>query len=58
MCDIKREAKNMFSLYSRNMSIESQAERMETAATEFHRRFHISADEEHASPSTQHQVGF
>lgn len=41
--------------FTRNMSIESQAERMETAATEFHRRFHISADEEHASPSTQHQ---
>ncbi|CAH0724146.1 unnamed protein product, partial [Brenthis ino] len=41
--------------FTRNMSIESQAERMETAATEFQRRFHISADDEHASPSTQHQ---
>ncbi|XP_061384013.1 E3 ubiquitin-protein ligase Nedd-4 isoform X1 [Danaus plexippus] len=30
----------------RNMSTESQAERMETAATEFQRRFHISADED------------
>jgi hypothetical protein len=31
------------------MSTESQAERMETAATEFQRRFHISADDEHNS---------
>ncbi|XP_028177006.1 E3 ubiquitin-protein ligase Nedd-4 isoform X2 [Ostrinia furnacalis] len=30
---------------TRNMSTESQAERMETAVTEFQRRFHISADE-------------
>ncbi|XP_052743644.1 E3 ubiquitin-protein ligase Nedd-4 isoform X2 [Bicyclus anynana] len=33
---------------TRNISIESQAERMETAVTEFQRRFHISADDEHA----------
>ncbi|XP_045777951.1 E3 ubiquitin-protein ligase Nedd-4 isoform X6 [Maniola jurtina] len=33
--------------FTRNISIESQAERMETAVTEFQRRFHIS-DEEHA----------
>ncbi|XP_039759455.1 E3 ubiquitin-protein ligase Nedd-4 isoform X2 [Pararge aegeria] len=31
---------------TRNISIESQAERMETAVTEFQRRFHISADDE------------
>ncbi|XP_045486906.1 E3 ubiquitin-protein ligase NEDD4 isoform X4 [Pieris rapae] len=40
--------------FTRNMSTESQAERMETAATEFQRRFHISADDEqnqaHAQP--------
>ncbi|XP_050352576.1 E3 ubiquitin-protein ligase NEDD4 isoform X6 [Nymphalis io] len=42
--------------FTRNMSTESQAERMETAVTEFQRRFHISADDGHASPSaTQHQ---
>ncbi|CAH2089117.1 unnamed protein product [Euphydryas editha] len=42
--------------FTRNMSTESQAERMETAVTEFQRRFHISADDEHASPSqAQHQ---
>ncbi|KAJ8717592.1 hypothetical protein PYW07_005522 [Mythimna separata] len=35
--------------FQRNMSTESQAERMETAATEFQRRFHISVDDEHAS---------
>ncbi|CAG9795930.1 unnamed protein product [Diatraea saccharalis] len=36
----------------RNMSTESQAERMETAATEFQRRFHISADgDNNSSPS-------
>ncbi|RVE44377.1 hypothetical protein evm_010998 [Chilo suppressalis] len=40
----------------RNMSTESQAERMETAATEFMRRFHISADDEHSSsPSASHR---
>ncbi|XP_069361522.1 E3 ubiquitin-protein ligase Nedd-4 isoform X9 [Maniola hyperantus] len=38
--------------FMRNISIESQAERMETAVTEFQRRFHIS-DEEHA-PSRGH----
>lgn len=40
-------------------STESQAERMETAVTEFQRRFHISADDEHASSpasSQNHQV--
>lgn len=38
------------------MSVESQAERIENAATEFQRRFHISADEEHASsPSAPQQ---
>ncbi|XP_059046412.1 E3 ubiquitin-protein ligase Nedd-4 [Achroia grisella] len=42
--------------FTRNQSVESQAERMETAATEFQRRFHISADDEHSSPvSSQHQ---
>ncbi|KAJ8716968.1 hypothetical protein PYW08_005367 [Mythimna loreyi] len=45
--------------FTRNMSTESQAERMETAATEFQRRFHISVDEEHASsvaaPQNHHQ---
>ncbi|XP_053614987.1 E3 ubiquitin-protein ligase Nedd-4 isoform X2 [Plodia interpunctella] len=43
--------------FTRMQSTESQAERMETAATEFQRRFHISADEEHtSSPSaSQHQ---
>ncbi|XP_052755977.1 E3 ubiquitin-protein ligase NEDD4 isoform X5 [Galleria mellonella] len=42
--------------FTRNQSVESQAERMETAVTEFQRRFHISADEEHSSPaSSQHQ---
>ncbi|XP_022815743.1 E3 ubiquitin-protein ligase Nedd-4 isoform X2 [Spodoptera litura] len=35
--------------FTRNMSTESQAERMETAATEFQRRFHISADDELAA---------
>ncbi|XP_072943035.1 E3 ubiquitin-protein ligase Nedd-4 isoform X3 [Epargyreus clarus] len=41
----------------RNTSTESQAERMETAVTEFQRRFHISADDGHAaSPSaSNHQ---
>ncbi|KAH9639071.1 hypothetical protein HF086_003602, partial [Spodoptera exigua] len=42
-------------LSRRNMSSESQAERMETAATEFQRRFHISADDELASsPAATH----
>ncbi|CAK1584034.1 unnamed protein product [Parnassius mnemosyne] len=43
--------------FTRNISTETQAERMETAATEFQRRFHISADEEHtSSPSaSNHQ---
>ncbi|XP_060805534.1 E3 ubiquitin-protein ligase NEDD4 isoform X5 [Amyelois transitella] len=43
--------------FTRMQSTESQAERMETAVTEFQRRFHISADEEHSSsPSaSQHQ---
>lgn len=41
--------------FMRNMSTESQAERMETAATEFQRRFHISADDEHASSPGQVQ---
>lgn len=41
--------------FTRNMSTESQAERMETAATEFQRRFHISADDElAASPAATH----
>ncbi|KAF9410612.1 hypothetical protein HW555_010342, partial [Spodoptera exigua] len=41
--------------FTRNMSSESQAERMETAATEFQRRFHISADDELASsPAATH----
>ncbi|KAJ0174354.1 hypothetical protein K1T71_010500 [Dendrolimus kikuchii] len=40
--------------YQRNMSVESQAERMETAATEFQRRFHISAEDEHAAPTPTH----
>ncbi|XP_062529855.1 E3 ubiquitin-protein ligase NEDD4 isoform X11 [Bombyx mori] len=35
--------------FTRHMSVESQAERIENAATEFQRRFHISADEERAS---------
>ncbi|XP_047516489.1 E3 ubiquitin-protein ligase NEDD4 isoform X5 [Pieris napi] len=39
--------------FTRNMSTESQAERMETAATEFQRRFHISADDEHNQANTQ-----
>ncbi|CAG9564325.1 unnamed protein product [Danaus chrysippus] len=39
----------------RNMSTESQAERMETAATEFQRRFHISADEDRP-PARQTQI--
>ncbi|XP_038210995.1 E3 ubiquitin-protein ligase Nedd-4 isoform X4 [Zerene cesonia] len=39
--------------FTRNMSTESQAERMETAATEFQRRFHISADDEHNQSNTQ-----
>lgn len=34
----------------RNMSTESQAERMETAATEFQRRYHISVDQPAAGP--------
>ncbi|XP_045537381.1 E3 ubiquitin-protein ligase Nedd-4 [Papilio machaon] len=39
--------------FTRNISTETQAERMETAATEFQRRFHISADDEHTnSPQT------
>ncbi|XP_041984545.1 E3 ubiquitin-protein ligase Nedd-4 [Aricia agestis] len=39
--------------FMRNMSTESQAERMETAVTEFQRRFHISADDElTARPAT------
>ncbi|CAH2042002.1 unnamed protein product, partial [Iphiclides podalirius] len=39
--------------FTRNISTETQAERMETAATEFQRRFHISADEDHTpSPSS------
>ncbi|XP_026492356.1 E3 ubiquitin-protein ligase Nedd-4 isoform X2 [Vanessa tameamea] len=37
--------------FTRNMSTESQAERMETAVTEFQRRFHISADDGHAAPA-------
>ncbi|XP_046970481.1 E3 ubiquitin-protein ligase NEDD4 isoform X7 [Vanessa cardui] len=37
--------------FTRNMSSESQAERMETAVTEFQRRFHISADDGHAAPA-------
>ncbi|XP_068620752.1 E3 ubiquitin-protein ligase Nedd-4 isoform X5 [Battus philenor] len=43
--------------FTRNISTETQAERMETAATEFQRRFHISADEDHTpSPSaSNHQ---
>ncbi|XP_075981805.1 E3 ubiquitin-protein ligase Nedd4 isoform X2 [Anticarsia gemmatalis] len=44
--------------FTRMQSTESQAERMETAATEFQRRFHISADDEHASspaPAINHQ---
>lgn len=42
----------------RNISTESQAERMETAVTEFQRRFHISHDndETNASPQHRHQV--
>uniref|UniRef100_A0A2A4JUU4 E3 ubiquitin-protein ligase n=1 Tax=Heliothis virescens TaxID=7102 RepID=A0A2A4JUU4_HELVI len=41
--------------FMRNMSTESQAERMETAATEFQRRFHISADHDQpASPAASH----
>ncbi|KAM3959450.1 LOW QUALITY PROTEIN: E3 ubiquitin-protein ligase Nedd4 [Aphomia sociella] len=40
--------------FTRNQSVESQAERMETAVTEFQRRFHISADEEHSSPASSH----
>ncbi|XP_045526900.1 E3 ubiquitin-protein ligase Nedd-4 isoform X1 [Pieris brassicae] len=39
--------------FTRNMSTESQAERMETAATEFQRRFHISADDEHNQANAQ-----
>ncbi|XP_050551060.1 E3 ubiquitin-protein ligase NEDD4 isoform X5 [Spodoptera frugiperda] len=43
--------------FTRNMSTESQAERMETAATEFQRRFHISADDElAASPAATHTI--
>lgn len=41
--------------FTRMQSTESQAERMETAVTEFQRRFHISADEEHASSPAQTQ---
>ncbi|KAI8420486.1 hypothetical protein MSG28_008972 [Choristoneura fumiferana] len=42
--------------FTRHMSTESQAERMETAATEFQRRFHISHDnDERASPAPAHQ---
>ncbi|CAK1550251.1 unnamed protein product [Leptosia nina] len=41
--------------FTRNMSTESQAERMETAATEFQRRFHISADDEQNQTNTQPQ---
>ncbi|CAH0589905.1 unnamed protein product [Chrysodeixis includens] len=37
--------------FMRNMSTESQAERMETAATEFQRRYHISADHPPAAPA-------
>ncbi|XP_013137375.1 PREDICTED: E3 ubiquitin-protein ligase NEDD4 isoform X5 [Papilio polytes] len=43
--------------FTRNISTETQAERMETAATEFQRRFHISADDEHSAgpQSANHQ---
>ncbi|CAB3244315.1 unnamed protein product [Arctia plantaginis] len=41
--------------FTRMQSTESQAERMETAVTEFQRRFHISADEEHASSPASSQ---
>ncbi|XP_012546515.1 E3 ubiquitin-protein ligase Nedd-4 isoform X3 [Bombyx mori] len=44
--------------FTRHMSVESQAERIENAATEFQRRFHISADEERASsPAPAPQQG-
>lgn len=39
----------------RNISTESQAERMETAATEFQRRFHISHDNDETTASPQHR---
>ncbi|XP_026320394.1 E3 ubiquitin-protein ligase NEDD4 isoform X5 [Hyposmocoma kahamanoa] len=41
--------------FQRNISTESQAERMETAATEFQRRFHISHDNDETNASPQHR---